>query len=131
MTFPGFRLILGEQKSSKMMTFSKHEKHEQIMLYAANLRLGGVQKSIKNESNKKQKKMKIKTPEKTPKWRGPGGHNTDWVTHVWPKGSLGTNNFKRFQHNNAQGWLSHNASGLKPGEFKSLVRRCTSRRREN
>ena len=31
--------------------------------------------------------------EKTPKWRGPGGHDTDWATHVWPKGSLGTNNF--------------------------------------
>ncbi len=65
------------------------------MLYTANLRHEGVQKSIHNESNKKQKNLKIKTPEQNTKMEGPGGQAAHWITHVWPKGSLGTNNFKR------------------------------------
>ena len=64
MAFPGFDLILGGQKSPKMETCSKHEKHEKNMAGTANLRLQGVQKSIKIKSNKKQKN---RTPEKTEK----------------------------------------------------------------
>ena len=43
------------QKSSKMMTFSKHENHEQSMYIAANLSIWGVQKSIKIASKKMKK----------------------------------------------------------------------------
>ena len=76
MTFPGFGLILGGQKSSKMETFSKHEKHEKSMAGAANLRLQGVQKSIKIESTKTQKYKRIEHPKKVEK-ECSGGHNTD------------------------------------------------------
>ena len=51
----GLGLRLGGQKSSKMMTFSKHEHHEQSMAGAANLRLEGVQKSIKIEAKQNKK----------------------------------------------------------------------------
>ena len=51
----GLGLMLGGQKSSKMMTFSKHEKHEKSMLYTAYMRLKGVQTSTKNESGKHKK----------------------------------------------------------------------------
>ena len=54
----GLGLILGGQKSSKMMTFSKHDKHEKSMAGAAHLRLEGAQKSIKNGSEKNKKRRK-------------------------------------------------------------------------
>ena len=47
-----------------MMTFSKHEKHEKSMAGAANLRLEGVHKSIKNESKKNEKTRKSRPPKK-------------------------------------------------------------------
>ena len=77
MKHSGFGLVLGGQKSSKMMTFSKHEKHEKSMAGAAHLRLEGDQKSIKNESKKTEKTRKSIPPTKTPKMRGQGGHSTD------------------------------------------------------
>ena len=46
MLFLDFGILLGGQKSSKMETFSKHEKHEKSMAGTANLRLEAVQKSI-------------------------------------------------------------------------------------
>ena len=61
MILPGLGLILGDQKSSKMETFWKHEKHEKSMAGAANLRLQGGQKSIKIKSNKKHKNVRIQT----------------------------------------------------------------------
>ena len=45
--------MLEGQKSSKMETFSKHEKHEKSMAGAAHLRLEGDQKSIQIEAKKK------------------------------------------------------------------------------
>ncbi len=60
----GLGLILGGQKSSKMMTFSKHEKHEKSMAGASLLRLRGDQKSIKVESEKNKKNKKIEHPKK-------------------------------------------------------------------
>ena len=90
----GFRLILGGQKSSKMMICSKHDKHEKSMLYTANLRLEGVQKLI-TKSRKKQKNKKTQTTEKTPKMRGHGPHGDHWVTLVWARGSLGHDHDQR------------------------------------
>ena len=60
----GFGFVLGGQKSSKMMTFSKHEKHEKSMAGAANLRLEGGQKSVKNESKKTKKQENPDTRQK-------------------------------------------------------------------
>ena len=56
-------LILDGQKSSKMETFSKHEKHEKSMAGAANLRLEEGQKSIRIDRKKTEKKSKNRTPE--------------------------------------------------------------------
>ena len=53
------------------MTFSKHEKHEKSMAGAANLRLEGVQKSVKIES-KKTKKHENADTQKTAKLTAPG-----------------------------------------------------------
>ena len=75
-------LGLGGQKSSKMMTFSTHENHEQSMYIAANLRLEEGQEPTKIESNKKQKKKKTRRGEKPSNLRGPGGHNDHWLTLV-------------------------------------------------
>ncbi len=77
----------------------------------------GCPKVDKKRVEQKQKNKKIQAPEKTSKWRGPGGHNHHQLTLVWPQGSLGTDNFKIFQDMKTQDSLSHDASGLKPGEF--------------
>ena len=54
----GLGLLLGDQKSSKMMTFSTHENHEQSMYIAANLILEEGQKQIKIESQQNKKRRK-------------------------------------------------------------------------
>ena len=74
MTNLGFGLIVGGQKSSKMMICWEHERHEKNMAGAANLRLEGVQKSIKIMSNNNKKKKTIQTPGKTPTKSGQGPH---------------------------------------------------------
>ena len=51
-------LGLGGQKSWKMMTFSKHENHEQSTYIAANLRLEEGQEPTKIESKKNKKRRK-------------------------------------------------------------------------
>ena len=68
MTNQGLGLILGGQKSSKMMTFSKHENHEQSMAGAANLRLEAAQKSLKIKSKKNKKTRKSNHPKKHENW---------------------------------------------------------------
>ena len=55
MLFRAFGLILGGQKSSKMMTFSQRENVDLDMVYTANLSIWGVQKSIKMECKKLEK----------------------------------------------------------------------------
>ncbi len=47
MTNHGLGLLLGDQKSFEMMTFSKHGTFEKSMAGAAYLRLEGIQKSLK------------------------------------------------------------------------------------
>ena len=58
MTNRDLGLGLGGQKSSQMMTFSKHENHEQSMYIAPNLILEEGQKQIKIESQKNKKRRK-------------------------------------------------------------------------
>ena len=60
----GLGLRLGGQKSSKRMTFSKHENHEQSMAGAANLRLEAALKSLKIKSKKNKKTRKFNHPKK-------------------------------------------------------------------
>ncbi len=69
----GVGLILGGQKSSKMMTFSKHEKHEKSMAGAANLRLQGGEKVDKNQVEKKTKKTNKSNARKNTKLEGSKG----------------------------------------------------------
>ena len=52
----------GRPKVMKIMTFSQHEKHENSMAGVVNLRLGGVQKSGKIESEKTKKTRKCRHP---------------------------------------------------------------------
>ena len=88
------------------------------MAGAANLRLQGVQKSIKIESNKNNKKQKNRTPDKTEKWDAPGAHGDNLLTLVWRQDSLEGEQFNKTSTLQAQDSLSHDASGLKPGELQ-------------
>ena len=51
----------------KIMTLSQHEKHENSMAGVVNLRLGGVQKAGKMESEKTKKTRKFRHPKKRKK----------------------------------------------------------------
>ena len=61
-SFLRFRPHSGRPKVMKIMTFSQHEKHENSMAGVVNLRLGGVQKSGKIESEKNKKTRKCRHP---------------------------------------------------------------------
>ena len=52
MLFRAFGLILGGQKSSKMMTFSKHENVDLDMVYTANLSIWGSRNRYKSYAKK-------------------------------------------------------------------------------
>ena len=57
----------GRPKVMKILTLSQHEKHENSMAGVVNLRLGGVQKAGKIESEKTKKTRQFRHPKKRKK----------------------------------------------------------------
>ena len=91
-------MIFRSHPPSKMMTLSKHDKHEQKHGIHSKSETCGCPKVGQNQVEKIQKNKKIEHPTQIEKKGAIRRLRTPKPTLVWPQGSLGRDNSTRPQH---------------------------------